>query len=124
VTEPTSTTATTSLLFAALGAALGPLLAEWALILIGGFVGSFLAVSLLPTPTIRSAARVLATGIGMAMLFTGVAAYLLSAMAPATMKLSTDLLLLPVAGFIGWQQQRVLDWIKPVWPFGGKKESP
>jgi hypothetical protein len=123
VTEPTSTTATTSLLFAALGAALGPLLAEWALILIGGFVGSFLAVSLLQTPTFRSAAVLLARGLGMSVLFTGIAAAALAALAPSTMRFSTDVLLLPTAGLIGWQQERLLDWIKLAWPFG-KKESP
>lgn len=105
MTEPTTTTAAGgSLLLAALAASLGPLLAEWALILVGGFVGSFLAVTALETMTIGRAAITLFRGVGMSTLFTGLAVSL----AAPHVGGAVDLLLLPVAGVIGWQQDRLL----------------
>lgn len=104
MTEPTSTAGGSALLLAALGAALGPLLAEWALILVGGFVGSFLAVTALETMTLKGAAIVLFRGLGMSALFTGAAV----ALAAPHIGASVDLLLLPMAGVIGWKQDKLL----------------
>jgi len=104
MTEPTTSTAGGTLLLAALTASLGPLLAEWALILVGGFVGSFLAVTALETLTLGRAVVLLLRGVGMSGLFTGAAV----ALAAPHLGASVDLLILPVAGVIGWQQDRLL----------------
>lgn len=117
MTEPTTPSIGGALLLATLTAAVGPLLAEWALILVGGFVGSFLAVTALETLTLRAAAVVLARGLGMSLLFTG----LLAALAAPHLGASSGALLLPVAGAIGWKQDRLLRYFKLV---TGKKDSP
>lgn len=119
MTEPTTGTAAGgSLMLAALGASLGPLLAEWSMILVGGFVGSFLAVTALKTLTISSAAITLARGVAMSSLFTGLAVW---AAAPY-LHASIDILLLPVAGVIGWQQDKLLGLL--LQRFSGKKDAP
>lgn len=115
MTEPTTSAGAGGLLLAALAASLGPLLAEWALILVGGFVGSFLAVTALETMTMRGAATVLFRGLGMSCLFTGVAVTLAAPYVGA----SVDILLLPIAGVIGWQQDRLLGFAQR---FLAKKE--
>lgn len=119
MTEPTTTTAAGgSLLLAALTASLGPLLGPWTLILVGGFIGSFLAVTALETVTLGRAVLVLLRGVGMSGLFSGAAVVLVAPHVGA----SVDLLLLPVAGVIGWQQDRLLSMALS--RFGGKKDSP
>lgn len=119
MTEPTSTTAAGgSLLLAALTASLGPLLGQWMLILVGGFVGSFLAVTAAETVTLSRAVVVLLRGVGMSSLFSGVAVTL----AAPHLGASVDLLLLPVAGAIGWQQDRLLSVVAA--RFGIKKDGP
>lgn len=119
MTEPTTSTAAAGpLLLAALTAALGPLLGQWMLILVGGFVGSFLAVTAIETVTLGRACIVLARGVGMSGLFSGLAVVLLAPHVGA----SVDLLLLPVAGLIGWKQDRLLSLVES--RFGAKKEAP
>lgn len=118
MTEPASSTAAGGpILLAALTAALGPLLGQWALILVGGFIGSFLAVTALETLTLGKAAIVLLRGVGMSSLFSGLAVVLVAPHVGA----SVDLLLLPVAGVIGWQQDRLLSLALS--RFGGRKDS-
>lgn len=117
MTEPATSVKGGSLLLAALIAAMGPLLAEWVLIVLGGFIGSFLAVTALETLTFRGAAIVLARGVGMSALFTASAAALAAPHIGATV----DLLLLPMAGLIGWQQDRLLSMIPR---FPAKKDIP
>lgn len=118
MTEPTTTTAAGgALLLAALTASLGPLLGQWTLIIIGGFVGSFLAVTAIETVTLGRAVVVLMRGVGMSSLFSGVAVVLVAPYVGA----SVDLLLLPVAGAIGWQQDRLLSLALS--RFGAKKDA-
>lgn len=108
MTEPTTTTAAGgSLLLGALTASLGPLLGPWLLILVGGFVGSFLAVTSIETVTLGRAMVLLLRGVGMSALFSGLAVVLVAPQVGA----SVDLLLLPVAGLIGWQQDRLLSLV-------------
>lgn len=104
MSEPSSPTVGGAALLASLAASLGPLLAEWALIFIGAFVGAFLAVTALQTLTVKAAVVVLLRGIGMALLFTGVAALMLSPI----LGQSAGALLLPVAGLIAWRQDKLL----------------
>lgn len=120
MTEPTSTTTGSSLLLATLIASLGPLLAEWSLIFVGGFVGSFLAVTALETLTLRGAALVLLRGICMSALFTGLAVWAAATYLHATV----DILLLPVAGLIGWKQERLILVVQKLSPFGKKDTTP
>lgn len=118
MTEPTTSTAAAGpLLLAALTAALGPLLGQWMLILVGGFVGSFLAVTAVETVTLGRAVVLLLRGVGMSGLFSGLAVVLVAPHVGA----SVDLLLLPVAGLIGWQQDRLLALVANRF---GKKDSP
>lgn len=117
MTEPTTATGG-GLLLATLTAAFGPLLGEWTLIFVGGFVGSFLAVTALETVTIKGAAVVLFRGLGMSVLFTSVAVTL----AAPYIGSSADLLLLPIAGVIGWQQDKLLSVVQRWLP--SKKEAP
>lgn len=86
-----------------LGAALGPVLAQWALIFVGGFLGACLAVAAAHTPTARAALGVLAKGIITSVLFTGLAATLAAPYVGG----SVDLLLLPVAGLLGWRHDKL-----------------
>ena len=117
MTEPTTSTAAAGpLLLAALTASLGPLLGQWMLILVGGFVGSFLAVTAIETVTLGRAVIVLMRGVGMSSLFSGIAVVLVAPHVGA----SVDLLLLPVAGVIGWQQDRLLSLALS--RFGAKKD--
>jgi len=119
MTEPTTTTAAGgALLLAALTASLGPLLGQWTLIIVGGFVGSFLAVTALETVTLGRAVLLLLRGVGMSGLFSGVAVVLVAPHVGAT----ADLLLLPVAGVIGWQQDRLLS--VALARFGKKDSAP
>ena len=98
-------------------ASLGPLLAEWALIFVGGFVGSFLAVTAMETLTLRAASLVLFRGLGMSILFTGATAALIAPHVGS----SVDMLLLPMAGIIGWQQDKLLSILRK--RITGKEES-
>ena len=103
--EPAHTTGGGALLFATLAATLGPLMAEWALIVLGGSMGAFLAATAIETETLKAAAVVFARGFIMAVLFTGATA----AVAAPYMGYGVDLLLLPLSGIIAWRQDRLVD---------------
>jgi hypothetical protein len=120
MTEPASSTTGGALLLAAATAAMGPLLGEWALIIVGGFVGSFLAVTSAETVTLGRAILLLFRGLGMSCLFTGVAVTL----AAPHINAGAGALLLPAAGLIGWQQDRLITVLGKLVPAFGKKDAP
>ena len=110
--EPTHTAGGGALLFATLAAALGPILAEWALMVLGGGLGAFLAASALETATLKAACVVFARGFVMAVLFTGTGAALLSHYTG----LSPDGLLFALAGMIAWRQDKLADLAGAIFP--------
>lgn len=86
-------------------AALGPIAGEWTLILVGGFLGGCLAATSAETAGLRAAVTVLARGMVAATLFTSIAAVT----AASLTSMSVDALLLPVAGAVAWQFDRLKD---------------
>lgn len=112
--EP-STTGTTlggAALLAALGGVMGPLMAEWAVVLLGAFIGAIVAVGELETVTLRSAWWVMVRGLGLAVIVTGTAAELIA----PYIGLGAPALLLAIAGLIGWRQTRLLADARALWP--------
>lgn len=93
------------MLFATLAAAVGPLFAEWSLVIAGGFCGAFLAATTVPTDTLRAASLIFARGFVMAVLFTGLAA----GFAAPYLGAAADWLLFPLAGLIAWRQDRLAE---------------
>jgi len=106
--EPHTTVASSALVgasLAGLGALVGPFAAEWLLIVIGGFLGGCLAATAAETVGARAAAIVVLRGTVASILFTTVAVLLTASWLGA----SIDILLLPTAGLIGWQFDRLKD---------------
>jgi hypothetical protein len=92
VAEPTSTKVT---LFAALAAIVGPLAAEYSLILAGALVGGFVGLSIRHAPLpgwIRPLGHVLA-GVGLSLLVTPMGALVAFGLLPSAWALSVDVLL-------------------------------
>ena len=110
--EPTHTAGGGALLFATLAAALGPMLAEWALVILGGGLGAFLAASALETDTLKAACLVFVRGFVMAVLFTSAAA----AVAAPYLGSTVDWLLFPLAGMIAWRQDKLVDLAGAIFP--------
>lgn len=103
--EPHVTTGAT-VAVAVTAAALGPHFAtEWALIVVGGFLGGFLAATNAETVGLRATLIVLMRGMAAAVLFTG----LVVLQVAKHYELPINLLLLPTAGLIGWQLDRLKD---------------
>lgn len=102
---PENTTGGGALLFATIAAALGPIMAEWSLVILGGGLGAFLAATAVETDTLRAAVIVFARGFVMAVLFTGTAAVL----AAPYLGLSFDWLLFPMSGLIALRQDKLTD---------------
>lgn len=94
-----------ALSMASLGALIGPTPAAWVLIVFGGLFGGFLAATSVPTSGTLGALIVVLRGTAAAILFTSVVALLASSWLSAPL----EILLLPTAGLIGWQFDRLKD---------------
>lgn len=102
-------------LLAALGGVLGPLVAEWAVVLAAAVIGSGIAASHLETKTVGTVWWLVVRGVGMSLLFTAFAAGLASKAAG----LHAVEILWPLSGLIAWQQERVLSLARLLLPKKG-----
>lgn len=107
--EPHASSATSlaALSAASLGALVGPTPAAWMLIVFGGLLGGFLAATAVETVGPRAAAIVVLRGTAAAILFTSVVAL----MAASWLSTPIDLVLFPTAGLIGWQFDRMKEFL-------------
>lgn len=107
--EPTTTTTTGgALLLATLAAAMGPLLAEWTIVIVGAALGSFLAATSTPTDSLRRAVLIFVRGLVMGAAFTSMVAALIA----PHVDVAAEFVLLPVAALIGWGQERLIGLVR------------
>lgn len=105
-------------LLSAIGGIVGPLAAEWSIVLLAAVIGAAAAASEIETRTTSGVWWVMARGVALALLFA-------AAGATATAKLlgvPPSELLIPVAGLIAWRQERVLALVAKLLPI--KKGAP
>lgn len=89
---------------AALSGVMGPVAAEWSIVLAAAIIGAAIAARDLETKTAGAVWWLMAKGVGMSLLFTSAAARLVAGQFPG---MSAADLLWPLAGLIAWQQDRL-----------------
>lgn len=98
--------------FALIAASIGPAAAEWTFVLVGGFLGACLAATSAETIGLTGVAKVLLRGVITSALFSAPATYFAAPYFGA----NAGLLLLPIAGLIGWHHDKLsgiaLDFIR------------
>ncbi len=101
-------------LLAALGGVLGPIVAEWALVLFAGTVGVLAAISEMETSerTMAGMWWLFVRGLGLALLFTA----LIATGAAKLIGTSPTELLFPIAGLIAYRQRLALQLLAKFLP--------
>ena len=90
-------------LIASLTGAVGPVAAEWSIVLAAAIIGAAIAARDLETKSAGAVWWLMARGVGLSLLFTAGAARLLS----SQIDVAASDLLWPLAGLIAWQQDRL-----------------